>query len=113
MASRKPTEDNKTGTEVRDLLRAVYVGDFQSAKMALEAGTPVDVTDPETGLCSFHIAIGTDNLFLAKYLREQWHAAVFPDARGRLPTVIAAQCRTSEAMNEYVLEVELKALGLE
>jgi hypothetical protein len=92
-----------------DLLRAAYDGDLEAAKTALAQGADVAKSDEQTGLCALHLAIGTDNLPLARYLIEEANAPIVPDGFGRWPTVIAAECCVSEDLCDYIVEKEAAA----
>jgi hypothetical protein len=92
-------------------LKAVHDADLNCAIAALNKGVDVNAADPLTGLTALHIAIGTNNLSLTRTLIEEFDAAIRPDGRGRLPSVIAAECRVDERLSEYVAQVEAKALA--
>jgi hypothetical protein len=92
-------------------LKAVYDADLDHAIVALNKGVDVNTADPLTGLSALHIAIGTNNLSLTRTLIEEFDAAIKPDGRGRLPSVIAAECRVDDRLSEYVAKVEAKALA--
>jgi len=66
------------------------------------------VVDPVTGMSQLHIAVGLNQLDRVRALVEAG-ARFFPDQHGRMPSVIAALCETSEEMQDYVAEQERKA----
>lgn len=101
---------NSTYTQ-QAFLKAVHDADLNQALAALNKGVDVNTADPLTGLSALHIAIGTNNLSLTRTLVEDWDAVIQPDGRGRLPSVIAAECRVDEKLSEYVAKVEAKALA--
>lgn len=108
-----PTPQHGGGTPpVSVLLAAAYRADVAGVEAALKAGVSVDAVDTTSGLCALHIAIGTNNLPLARKLVEDWGASFFPDGRGRWPTVIAARSRVSDELGTFIVEAEAKALGL-
>lgn len=76
---------------------------------ALKAGADIDALDPETGLCALHIAVGSNDLTLCQYLVEECGASFFPDKFGRWPSLIAAECRTDEALGDYIVAREAEA----
>jgi hypothetical protein len=71
----------------------------------------VDFIDPQTGLTALHIAVGRNHIEMAKYLVEQG-ASFRPDAQGRTPSTIAAECEVSDEMCDFIAEAEAKAEGI-
>lgn len=108
--SARPQDSTEAARLDRALLKAAYDADFNEAVAALEAGADIDFADPATGLAALHIAVGTNNLALARVLIEDWGAKVGPDGRGRWPTVIAARSRVDDDLSEFIVEIEAKAL---
>jgi hypothetical protein len=96
----------------RDFLRAAYSADTARVIAALQKGANVDVVDPVTGMTALHMAVGTNNLPLTRILVEDWKATFGADAQGRWPTLVAAECRTSLAMGDYIVIAEARALNL-
>lgn len=90
----------------RALLRAAYDADTARVIAALEDGADVNTADPVTGLTALHIAVGTNNLHLTRILVEDWEARFGPDAKGRWPTVIAAQAQVDEVLADYIVVAE-------
>lgn len=78
---------------------------------ALKEGADIDALDTETGLCALHIAVGSNDLTLCQYLVEECGASFFPDKFGRWPSLIAAECRTDEALGDYIVAREAEALS--
>jgi hypothetical protein len=101
---------NSTYTQ-QAFLKAVHDADLNQAIAALNKGVDVNTADPLTGLTALHIAVGTNNLSFARALIEDWNATIKPDGRGRLPSVIAVECRVDEKLLDYVTKVEAKALA--
>lgn len=93
------------------LLRAAYAADSAAVIAALEGGANVDAADLVTGLSALHIAVGTNNLPIARILVEDWNASFGPDGKGRWPSLIAAECRVDDALADYVVEAEARLLG--
>jgi hypothetical protein len=93
----------------RALADAAQRGDVAAARNALQQGAKVDRVDERTGLTALHIATGIDNLPLVKLLVEECHARFGPDGFGRWPTAVAAECRVSEEMCDYIVEKEAAA----
>lgn len=91
-----------------DLLRAAHAGLLDEVKQALDEGANVGAADPVTGLTALHIAVGTNNLALVRYLIEEWQAPFGPDRFGRWPTVVAAECYASEELCDYIVEQEAR-----
>lgn len=92
-------------------LKAVYNADNRSAVAALKQGVNVNVIDPAMGLTALHIAVGTNNMTLAQTLVDDWNAEFKADARGRWPTLIAAECRVDERLSDYIVDAEARSLG--
>lgn len=92
-----------------DLLSAVYSADLDAFRAALQQGADVNKADEKTGLTPLHIATGTDNLRFVKFLIEECGAVFKPDSYGRMPTVVAAQCKVSEDLADYIFEKEAAA----
>lgn len=107
----RPATSSASGDEVNAaLLTAAYNGDAAGVKTALEKGADINVKHPATGLTALHIAVGTNNLPLTRYLIEQHDPAFGPDAFGRWPTVIAAECQVSAELADYIVEKEAAAV---
>jgi hypothetical protein len=107
----RPLDNTEAARLDRALLKAAYDADFDGAVAALAAGADIDFADPDTGLAALHIAVGTNNLSLAREVIEEWGAQIGPDRRGRWPTVIAARCRVDDELADYIVEAEAKALS--
>jgi len=93
-----------------DLLKAAHNGRMDHVKAALTEGANVGAADSLNGLTALHIAVGTNNLPLAKLLVEEWKAPFGPDGFGRWPSVVAAECCASEELCDYIVEQEAAAL---
>ena len=89
-----------------DLLQAAYRGDLAAARAAIANGADVNVVHEQTGMSALHLAIGTNNLALTRYLVGEAKASIVPDRSGRWPTLIAAQCSVSEELADYIVEEE-------
>lgn len=88
------------------LLGAAYSGNLPQAREAVSEGADVEYMEPQTKLAALHMAVGRDHLELARYLIEEAGAQLKPDGYGRLPSVIAAQCRASDELSDFVTERE-------
>jgi uncharacterized protein len=93
-----------------DLIRAAYASDLALISAVIASGVPVSVIDDATGLSALHVAAGTNNLALCRFLIEVFHAPFGPDKFGRWPTLVAAECRAGEALSDYIVEQEAKFL---
>ncbi|BCH14949.1 ankyrin repeat domain-containing protein [Mesorhizobium sp. L-2-11] len=93
------------------LLRAAYAADSAAVIASLEDGADVNAAEPVTGLTALHIAVGTNNLPLARILIENWNAPFGPDGKGRWPSVIAAECRVDDGLADYIVEAEARAVS--
>lgn len=89
-----------------ELLRAAYRGDIDTLRAVPFWEKLRTVSDPKTGLDLLHIAVGTNNLELTRFLVDEVHVPFKPDARGRWPTVVAAECGVSVELNDYIVEKE-------
>lgn len=69
-------------------------------------GVNINAFEEGTGLAVLHIAIGTNNLKLTRFLLANG-ATIMPDQRGRWPSLIAAQCRVSDELYDLVADAEL------
>lgn len=94
----------------QQLLKAAYAGDLSGVRDAVKSGADVDSVHDQTGLSALHIAVGTNNLALTRYLIEEAKARIGPDESGRWPTIIAAECGVDEILSDYLLDVEAKLL---
>lgn len=61
-----PQDSSEAARLDRALLKSAYDADFDRAVAALEAGGDVNFVDPSTGLAALHIAVGTNQLDLAR-----------------------------------------------
>lgn len=111
MSDVRPPPQEALLTPDEALLRSAFSGNTAGAVVALQSGANANAVDPATGLSALHIAVGTNNLPLCRTLVDDWQARFFPDGFGRWPTVVAAECRVSEAMSDYIVEAEAKAIG--
>lgn len=94
----------------RVLLQRAYAADMAGVFNAIKAGADVNAADPATGLTALHIAVGTNNLTMTRMLVEVEHAKFMPDSTGRWPTLIAAEARVDDALADYIVEAEAKAI---
>lgn len=94
----------------RQLFQAAYMGNLAGVRESVEKGAKVNAWHDRTGLTALHLAVGTNNLALVKYLLEIAGADLVPDKSGRWPTVIAAECCVSEELCDYIVEEEAKRL---
>ena len=84
---------------------AAYKGELNRVEASLLFGVPVDLADKVTGMTALHLAVGRNNLELARFLVQ--HGASFvPDKQGRMPTTIAAECEVSEELCDFIVEAE-------
>ena len=79
--------------------------------VAFAAGANVDAIDHRMGLAALHIAVGTNNIALCRYLVEHAHARFFADGFGRMPTVVALDYGVDDCMTDYFCEMEVKGTG--
>lgn len=96
-----------------DMLACAYRGENEKVEAAVAGGADVSMVDAPTGLSALHIAVGTNNLKLARLLVEQYRAGFFPDQRGRWPSLIAIECDVDEELADYITEAEARFLEQE
>lgn len=92
------------------LLDAVYGGETEEVERLIAGGADANARHPDTGLTALHLAVGTDNLALTRYLIEQCGARFGPDRFGRWPTSIAAHCRVAAKLCDYIVQQEAAAM---
>jgi hypothetical protein len=93
------------------MLRRAYAADIDGVISALKAGADVNAADPVMGLTALHIAVSTNNLTLTQILVEDWKAEFKADARGRWPTLIAAEAEVDDVLSDYIVEAEAEAIS--
>ena len=106
----RPTPTPRLSEKDAALLEAAYSRSSSAVKTAIEDGANVNARHPETGLTALHLAVGTNNLTLTRYLVEDCGARFGPDRFGRWPTSVAAHCRVAEPLCDYIVEAEAAAL---
>lgn len=89
-------------------IKAAYLGDINLlwAAEAMEADLATSETD--TGLAPVHIAAGSDNMRMLRYLIEEKQVPLGPDRFGRWPSIVAAECGASTEVVVYLAEAEAK-----
>lgn len=98
---------NRPLYEKDDMLAAAYRHDSAAVLAALERGADVNMADEQTGLSALHLAVGTNNLELAKALVEDHQAKFFADRWGRWPSSIATDLsHVTEEMTDYIVGAE-------
>jgi uncharacterized protein len=103
------TKDQQiTQLDSASIVKALFTGDLATLRRYIEA-RPMLVHVYFDGLTALHIAVGTDNLKMARYLVDAG-ARFEPDGQGRYPSTIAAECEVSEELCDYIVEAEEKAL---
>jgi uncharacterized protein len=93
------------------LLDAAYNGRTDFVRKLLERRSDIDAADEETGMTALHIAVGRNNLEIARILVERG-ASFIVDKQGRMPTTIAAECEVSEELSDFIAEAEARAEGV-
>jgi ankyrin repeat protein len=92
------------------LIAAAFDGDLDAVRRILSGGADVNVTDPFSGLSALHIAAGRDDLAMCRLLIDH-NARFFADGFGRWPTIVAAECRVSVAVCDFIVEAEAAFLA--
>lgn len=96
-------------TEDRMLILAAFRGDKDDMQRALERGADINAVDADTGLSALHIAVGSNDLSACRFLIEEHKAGFFADRFGRLPTVVAIDCRADDELFAFIAEKEAEA----
>lgn len=96
-----------------DMLGCAYRGENDMVEAALAGGADVDMVDEPTGLSALHLAVGTNNLKLARMLVEHYRASFFADRSGRWPSVIAIEADVDDDLADYIMDAEARFLGLD
>lgn len=91
------------------LIAAAFAGDLERIASALDRGADIDALDPGTGLAALHIAVGRDDIEMCRLLLQRG-ASFFPDRFGRWPTLVAAECRVSDELCDFIAEREAAAM---
>jgi|RhiMetdeSRZDD1v2_1073273.scaffolds.fasta_scaffold03701_21 hypothetical protein len=106
-----PPTPSALSAEDAALLDAVYEGNSAAVRRRLIAdGADVNARHPETGLTALQLAVGTNNYPLSVYLIEKCGARFGSDRLGRWPTSLAARCRASVNLCDYIVEEEAAAM---
>ena len=88
------------------LISAAFRGEMDDVRQALKSGADIDAIDPDTGLSALHIAVGQNDLVLCRFLLEEHGAQLLADRFGRMPSVIAIDCRADDELFEFIAENE-------
>ncbi|WGJ13269.1 ankyrin repeat domain-containing protein [Methylocapsa sp. D3K7] len=90
------------------LLIAAKGDDIATVQRLYEMGVDINMPDSDTGLTALHLAVARNALDVARFLVSVG-ALFVPDRFGRMPTIVAAECRVSEIMCDYIVEAEAAA----
>jgi ankyrin repeat protein len=93
------------------LLDSAYNGKSDDVVALLKDEAPVDTVDENTGMTALHIAVGRNNLEIARILVERG-ASFIVDKQGRMPSTVAAECEVSEELCDFIAEAEARAEGV-
>jgi len=108
-----PEPDRRKYRTLPEFLEAVWLGNDRLIAGLLESPRRayfLEMKDPRTGLTALHIAVGRNDLKMARMLVEAG-AEFVPDNEGRMPSLIAALCEAGEELQDYIAEAEEKALA--
>jgi ankyrin repeat protein len=103
----KRDENDRSSSRRPPTIDAVCSGDIEEVSI-YSASKALNRTDPDTGMSALHVAVGLNRIDMVKCLVEAG-ALFFPDYEGRMPSLIAALCETSEEMQDYIAAEERKA----
>ena len=99
--------------EMPKFLETVWLGDIAKVKTILDDSQMralfINTVDPVTGMNALHIAVGRNLLEITRLLVEAG-VEIIPDNEGRMPSLIAAICRVSNELADYIYEVESRLL---
>jgi hypothetical protein len=112
----QPEPDLRKYATLPEFLEYVWLGDLPRTRMVLDnpyaRARFLDTVDPVTGMNALHIAVGRNNLEIARLLVEAGIKFI-PDNEGRMPSLIAALCDVSEELADYILSAEGQAISPE
>ena len=95
--------------EMPKFLETVWLGDIAKVRGVLDDSQMralfINTVDPVTGMNALHIAVGRDNLEIARLLVEAGIKCI-PDNEGRMPSLIAAICGVSDELADYIALAE-------
>ena len=98
-------QDSTTPRPPRDLHQAAFQGNLYMTGLLLSKGADVNALDYQLGMTPLQIAVGMNHLSVARALVAA-DALFTPDPRGRMPSLIAIECCTSEEMQDFIVEAE-------
>lgn len=90
------------------VIKAAYMGDIRLMWAAKGMGANLGTAEADTGLTAVHIAAGIDDLAMLRYLIEEEKIGLSADRFGRWPSIVAAECRASVEVIEYLADAEAK-----
>ena len=109
----QPEPDLRKYATLPEFLEYVWLGDLPRTRMVLDNPHArerfLNNVDPVTGMNTLHIAVGRNNLEIARLLVEAGIEFI-PDNEGRMPSLIAALCDVSEELVDYILNAEGQAI---
>jgi ankyrin repeat protein len=100
----RPKNDSGTAQTPRSLHLAVYARNVELVHEILYEVPDIDQIDYR-GLTALHIAIGVESLPIARLLVSAG-AAFIGDRYGRMPSLLAADCRASDELLDFILNAE-------
>tara|TARA_R110002110_G_scaffold247041_1_gene463364 strand:+ start:66 stop:491 length:426 start_codon:yes stop_codon:yes gene_type:complete len=95
------------------LLQSAYCGELSGVELAIKDGADVNHLSDDVGLSALHMAIGRNHFDVVKHLIENAEAEIQPDKFGRWPTIIAAECKASEKICDYIVEREAEVVRVQ
>lgn len=104
-------EQSSNLTEDRLLILAAFSGNLEDMQSALAKGADVNAIDSETGLSALHIVVGSNDIDSCRALIDEHGADFFPDRFGRMPSVVAIDCRADDDLFDFIAEKEAAAMA--
>jgi hypothetical protein len=111
--------DHSAYAPLTPFLQTVWLGDIAAIRQFLDDSNKPHLprlilpeVDIRTGMNALHLAVGRNNLEMARMLVEAGVKAI-PDKEGRMPSLIAAELGVSDELADFIFDVESRDLKVE